>query len=143
MTSQDQDAIRQQLIDHEGLRLRAYLDSVGKTTIGVGRNLIDRGITTDEAMLLLDHDIAECLIDLRSFGWFSDLDAVRQRALTDLRFNLGPYRFRSFVKMLDALARQDYPGAATELALSEWIHQVQPKRATRLIYQLRTGKDTA
>lgn len=41
------------LIRHEGLRLKPYKDSVGKLTIGVGRNLDDKGITKEEAMHLL------------------------------------------------------------------------------------------
>ena len=49
--------LRDQLIIDEGLRLRPYRDSVGKLTIGVGRNLDDVGISNDEAMVLLDHDI--------------------------------------------------------------------------------------
>ena len=139
MTTPDRAALRDQLIAHEGLRLRVYLDTVGKATIGVGRNLVDRGITTDEALMLLDHDVDECDGDLRAFGWFAALDPVRQRALVDLRFNLGPYRFRGFVKMLDALARQDYAGAAIELASSAWATQVQPSRVACLVRQLRTG----
>ena len=31
----------EQLIDHEGIELKAYKDTVGKITIGVGRNLDD------------------------------------------------------------------------------------------------------
>jgi lysozyme len=44
---------------HEGLRLRlrAYRDTVGKLTIGYGRNLDDRGISEDEAGFMLDNDI--------------------------------------------------------------------------------------
>ena len=41
--------IEEQLILHEGLRLKPYRDTVGKLTIGVGRNLDDVGITRAEA----------------------------------------------------------------------------------------------
>jgi len=37
-----------QLILHEGLRLQVYQDHLGIDTIGVGRNLEDRGITDGE-----------------------------------------------------------------------------------------------
>ncbi len=34
--------IKDQLIKHEGIRLDLYPDSVGKMTIGVGRNIVIR-----------------------------------------------------------------------------------------------------
>ena len=49
---------RQDLIDKlivsEGLRLQVYKDTLGIDTIGIGRNLEDRGITKEE---LADLDI--------------------------------------------------------------------------------------
>ena len=131
-----------QLMDHEGLKLRAYLCPAGRVSIGIGRNLQDKGITAEEAMLLLRNDIEECEGDLRlSFGFFARLSEPRQRALVDLRFNLGPGRFRLFKKMIAALAKDDYETAAQELETSSWFTQVQPKRATRLVRQIRTGQD--
>lgn len=141
MTEADFTALRAQLMEHEGLRLRPYVDTVGKVTIGIGRNLTDKGITAGEAMTLLDHDIDECLTDLRSFGWFNALDAVRQRALIDLRFNVGRASLRGFVKMLAALAAKDYPEAARQLITSAWANQVQPARRDRLMTMLSTGVD--
>ena len=38
----------QKLITHEGLRLQVYQDTLGIDTIGIGRNLEDRGITKEE-----------------------------------------------------------------------------------------------
>lgn len=141
MTDVDRAALRDQLMEHEGLRLRVYRDSVGIETIGVGRNLRDRGITREEAMLLLDHDIDECVADLESFAWFNRLDSVRRLAVIDLRFNIGPTRFRGFRRMLDALERDDYRGAAAEMGASHWATQVG-RRAVRLIQQMRTGTTT-
>jgi lysozyme len=37
-----------QLVQSEGLRLEVYQDTLGIDTIGVGRNLEDRGITKEE-----------------------------------------------------------------------------------------------
>ena len=44
----NKDNLIQKLIQHEGLRLQAYKDSLGIATIGIGRNLEDRGITPEE-----------------------------------------------------------------------------------------------
>ena len=136
---QRRDVVLPDLIADEGLRLRVYQDSLGILTIGIGRNLRDKGITKDEAFLLVNNDLDECESDLHSFGWFSALDPVRQGALMNLRFNLGPSRLRLFVKMLDAFERGDYRAAAIELGTSQWAQQVQPSRVDRLVRQLRTG----
>src|SRR5438876_896932 len=45
------------LVKHEGLSLKPYRCPAGKRTIGVGRNLDDRGISEDEAAMLLGNDI--------------------------------------------------------------------------------------
>jgi lysozyme len=130
-----------QLIDHEGLRLRPYVDTVGKLTIGVGRNLTDKGLSKPEALHLLENDIHECIADLASAPWLERLDAVRQRAMLDLRFNLGPTRFRLFKQMLRALDDLRYGDAADALLASKWATQVQPARRDRLVRMLRTGID--
>ena len=53
----DQDAFLDQIILHEGLELTPYKCTAGQLTIGVGRNLDDRGITEDEARFLCKNDI--------------------------------------------------------------------------------------
>lgn len=127
-----------QLIRHEGLRLKPYADSVGKITIGVGRNLSDNGISHTEAMQLLDHDLDDVVADLATFPWFARLDSVRQRALVDMRFNLGPTRFRSFKRMLAAVAAGDYVKASEQMAMSKWATQVKT-RAQTLVRMMGTG----
>jgi len=130
-----------QLMAHEGLRLKPYTDAVGKLTIGVGRNLTDKGLSSQEAMLLLDHDVDEAVTDCATFPWFVTLDSVRQRAIVDLRFNLGPGGFRLFKHLIAAMAQQDYTRAARELVASKWFGQVGPTRAAHLRAMLETGVD--
>lgn len=139
MTSADRDALRQQLMRHEGLRLMPYVDTVGKVTIGVGRNLTDRGITDAEARYLLDNDITATINSLVVLPWFPDLDPVRQRAFVDLCFNVGFTRLRGFTAMLAAAARADWPVVADELLDSFYARQVG-KRAQTLAGMLRTGE---
>ncbi len=128
-----------ELIRDEGLRLLPYMDTVGKITIGVGRNLSDKGLQYAEAMTLLDHDLDEAITDLAgSFSWYGTLDEVRQRAITNMRFNLGPSRFRGFKRMLRAMAEQNYPMAATSAQQSVWFSQVGA-RAQRIVNMIRTG----
>jgi lysozyme len=135
VSPEDRDALRQQLIAHEGLRLRVYADSVGKLTIGCGRNLTDDGISQDEAMLLLDHDISATLDGLlRALPWTAQLDAPRLRVLADIGFNAGIEGLLRFRKMLDAVERRDYGTAADEVIHS----QLAPNRAQRLAVLMRS-----
>lgn len=140
MTDDVYQALRLQVMRHEGKRNFAYEDTVGKLTIGYGRNLTDKGISDDEAQFLLDNDLGECVRDCESFPWFAGLDPVRQRVIVDLRFNLGAGGLRRFRNTLMAVAAGDYSAAADGLAASKWAGQVK-SRATRLIAMMRTGKD--
>jgi lysozyme len=140
MTTEDRAALRAQLIRHEGVRAKVYNDSLGIPTIGCGRNVRDKGLNDAEIAFLLDNDIAECEADLvAGFAWYSALDPIRQRALLDLRFNLGPTRFRSFKNTIASIGRSDYSAAASNLLLSKWATQVQPDRVQRIVRQLRDG----
>lgn len=132
-------AVRDELIADEGLRLRPYQDSLGTWTIGIGRNLTGKGLTEAEALDLCDHDIYECIADLQTFRWFASLNGPRTCAVINLRFNLGPERFRTFKRFLAALTGEKYETAARELAASKWYSQVQPSRRNRIVRQIRIG----
>lgn len=131
---------RSLLVRHEGLRLKVYKDSVGKATIGCGRNLDDVGISQLEAMFLLSNDIDRVHKEaVQGFAWFKSLDLVRQDVILSLLFNLGMPRLMGFKKMLQAVAVQDYERAAAEMLASKWREQVG-RRAEELAQMMRTGK---
>lgn len=139
--SMDRAAVRSQLMRHEGKRAFPYTDTAGKLTIGIGRNLSDVPLADDEIDLLFNNDVHRCVQDLARFPWWVGLDAIRQRAVVDLRFNLGARGFRGFRRLLAALDRKDYADAAHELLDSDWAHQVQPARRDCLVHQIRTGTE--
>lgn len=141
MTSDDRARLRSQLVADEGLRLKPYRDTVGKLTIGVGRNLSDVGITSQEAFLLLENDIDRSVRDLVSaFPWVLALDAVRQSVLVNLAFNMGLASLSKFVNTLAAIERGDWELAVTGLKASKWYQQVQMSRSHRLVQMMRTGE---
>ena len=113
------------LMRDEGLRLKPYQDTVGKVTIGVGRNLDDVGITAQEAHMLLVNDIAvmESELDRNAF-WWRTLPEPAQRALLNMCFNMGWPRLSGFKNMLSALRDGDYDRAAAEALDSRWARQV-------------------
>jgi lysozyme len=123
---------------HEGLRLKPYLCSEGKITIGFGRNLEDMGISEKEAEMLLMSDIQRCYEELDVFSWFHDLDQVRQEAMVNMLFNLGLPTFLEFKRTLKFMAEGAYSQAAAEMLDSKWANQVGD-RAKELAYMVETG----
>jgi len=124
---------------HEGLRLKPYLCTADKLTIGYGRNLESMGISLYEAEVMLVSDIERCYNELEVFEWFVSLDMVRQEAMVDLLFNLGLPRFLGFKKMIKHLSNKDYSQAAAELLNSRYAIQVGD-RANELAYMLERGE---
>lgn len=138
----DRQRLIDELVSDEGVRLKAYRDTAGNITVGVGRNVTGKGLSSREAFELLDHDVDEAVADLAgSFPWFVLLDATRQRAVVNLRFNVGAQRFRMFKKFIAAMAAGDYAEAEQQLVTSRWITQVQPSRSLRVRRQIATGMD--
>jgi lysozyme len=133
-------SIEDQLILHEGMRLRPYRCTAGKLTIGVGRNLDDKGISRDEAMILLRNDIEEITGQLERHSWYVALGPVRRKVLIDMAFNLGMVGLMGFKQMIEALKRGDYQAAADEMVSSKWYRQVG-ERGRRLEAMMRTGED--
>lgn len=135
------DSLILELERDEGLSLKPYRDSVGKLTIGVGRNLDDVGITQEEARFLLLGDIhsATAALDER-LPWWTGLDEVRQRALANMMFNLGPDRLLGFKNTLALIHLGDYLAAAQAMLASKWAAQVGP-RAERLAVMVRDGAE--
>jgi len=127
------------LIRHEGLKLKPYKDTVGKLTIGVGRNLDDRGITEDEALYMLDNDIRILEEELdRVLPWWRELDDVRQEVLLNMAFNLGVPKLLRFENFLRALREGNYAQASEEMLNSLWRQQVG-RRAKELAIAMRNG----
>jgi lysozyme len=148
----------------EGTRLLVYDDGTGHPigpgsvlkghpSIGIGRALDVHGISSTEAVLLNENDIASVEAALSRLDWYPLLDPVRQGVMCNLAFNMGVRGLESFTHMLreieagehdlsasmNAMAAQDFEAAAQQLAASKWATQVQPSRRDRLIAQLRTG----
>lgn len=140
MTPDDLIAFQAQLKEEEGLRLKPYQDTVGKLSIGYGRNLTDKGISADEAEYLLVHDIQATMaaVSVR-LPWFPRLDGVRQRVLLDMAYNQGLGGLLLFQDMLAAVERGDYETAAAEMLNSKWAEQVG-SRATKLAEWMRSGE---
>ena len=157
----DKSILIQKLIHHEGLVLQVYQDTLGIDTIGIGRNLEDRGITDEEledmgiadidhvyefgiteadAILLAENDV-EIVEDelLRAHPCVGGLDAVRQLVLIDMAFNMGVPRLCKFKKMWAAIHDEDFTTASKEMLDSRWANQVK-SRSTKLAHAMYSGE---
>lgn len=140
MTPEGKVKLKGLLIKHESFRQFPYTDITGHLTVGIGRNLSDRGISSNEAFYLLDEDIIYFSGKLNHFlKFFPKLDENRQIALIDMCFNLGIQGFLNFTKMILALEAHDYKRAADEMLDSKWAEQVG-ERAQCLANIIRTGE---
>ena len=150
-----------QLVQSEGLRLEVYQDTLGIDTIGVGRNLEDRGITKEEldamdfpnieavyehgiteadAAYLLENDVQIVEEELlNAHACVADLDSVRQLVLVDMAFNMGVPRLRKFKKMWAAIHQEDFRTAAKEMLDSRWAVQVK-SRSHKLAHAMHHGE---
>jgi len=136
----DFDKLKKELIRDEGLKLKPYRCTAGKLTIGIGRNLDDKGISEAEALVLLENDISECVEDCKAiFGteWYKFSDA-RKRVFVNMRFNLGGGTFMTFKSMINHAKRHEYEMVAYHMIHSRWRNQVG-ERAQRLIRMMREG----
>ncbi|HEX4612695.1 MAG TPA: glycoside hydrolase family protein [Urbifossiella sp.] len=158
----DRGKLIAQLVQHEGKKAKAYKDTAGHPTIGVGFNL-DRAdakkkiealglnfekvkagaqeLTDQQITRLLDADIEAAMAECKAvFPGFSDLSDVRQRVLADMMFNIGRTKAEQFQKLIAAVAAKDFGKAADEMKNSAWYRQVG-MRGRELEQMMRTDTD--
>lgn len=134
--------IKDQLLKHEGLRLKPYHCTANKLTIGIGRNLDDVGISEDEALILLENDIIKVEKQAESFPWFIQLNEERKSVILNMIFNLGFEGFTKFKETIRYLELGQYEQAAIEMLESKWADQV-PTRAKELSRIMFSGTITS
>jgi lysozyme len=131
--------LEQLLILHEGKRNKPYKDTVGKTTIGIGRNLDDKGLSDSEVLYLFRNDLQQHSKEVeQAFPWVSGLDTARRAVLIDMCFNMGIGGLSQFNRTLELIRNGEYEKAAVAMLQSKWATQVG-NRAKRLSEMMRTG----
>lgn len=110
---------------HEGLRLKVYRDTMGILTIGYGRNLESRGITEEEAEMMLDNDVKWFTNQLtRELPWFESAPDPVKAVLVDMAFNLGVGGLLGFKNTLKLIETGRYREASEAMLKSLWAKQV-------------------
>ncbi len=130
---------------YEGLRLKAYKDTMGHLTIGYGHNLDvnpdktaiamnlplealkarTATITKDQADTLfqLDYAVAKRGVE-KLVPNIGDMPKEVQDILVDLVFNMGVGGLGEFHNTLTFFRTMNWKGAANGLEASKWYHQV-------------------
>ena len=156
----DRDELVKMIAIHEGIVLNVYQDHLGIDTVGIGRNLQDRGITDGELLFMnktiddvYDNGLTEeeayylCMNDiaivekelLDSKPVVNQLTDVRQMVLVDMAFNMGVPRLKLFKNMWLAIEKVNYPLACEEMIDSRWASQVG-NRAMKLSLAMKNGE---
>lgn len=126
----------------EGLRLKAYKDTMGFWTICYGHLLGPAPVypvadcTQCEKWLARDIDEAARLAELYPF--YTSLDEPRQNVVAELAFNLGD-KLHKFVLFLHYMQTGQYQAAGQELKNS-LAYKEEPHRFDELITALDTGE---
>ena len=102
--------------------------------------IYENGITEQDAYFLAHRDI-EIVEDelLISHAVVKELDAIRQRVLVDMAFNIGLPRLNKFYRMWSAINEKDFESAAVEMLDSLWARQVK-SRSDTLAYAMKHGE---
>lgn len=144
------DPVTAQIAQDEGLRLQVYDDAtgkpirpgdkvIGKPTIGYGCLLCaPGGITTDEALALLNARVAKARRLASTIPVYASLDPVRQGVLVQMVYQMGLAGVLGFRATLAALAAGNWQAAADDMRASHWAEET-PGRADRLARVIETG----
>lgn len=132
----------------EGLRLKAYKDSLGFWTAGYGHKLPDANdgdhewegfvCTQAQADQWFMEDLKAAKDEVLKLGLVG-VTGVRIQAIIELMFNMGPNKLKKFIKMWGCISAGDWAGAKRELLDSLWAKQVGEARSTRIADMLETG----
>jgi lysozyme len=137
------ERVKERLRRFEGYRKHPYRCPAGYLTIGYGRNLEVKGISVDEAEMLLNNDVNETIeLLLNGLEFFTMLPEQAQEVLVDMTFNMGFAGVLKFKKFLEALKNKDWEKAAQEMENSLWYKQTgnRARELVKIIRELKGGQ---
>ena len=119
-------------------RFFPYTDSRGFLSIGNGRCLDRKGLSTDEARMLFHSDIADAIEDAHHVcSIYDQLSRPRQLVLISMAYNLGREGLEHWPRFLGAIHREDWEDAADELLESKAAREQAPVRYKQLAKMMR------
>ena len=140
MDDLDCEKLLAQLIRLEGRWLAPYYDGAGDLIVVA----LDRGeeAPTDRAhMTVLESDVRRVAADLEDgIPVVGRLDAVRQRVLIHMAFNVGVTQLLTLTRFISAVQFRNWEAAAKQMLISDWAKH-EEQRANVLAQMMRTGRD--
>jgi len=118
------DQLKSWIKHYEGFNSKPYVDTVGKITIGWGRNLSDNGISVMEAEIMLNDDMDMVEKGLLQQNFYLNAPGNVKDALFNMCFNLGINGLLEFKDMIKAIEDKNYSLAAKAALSSKWALQV-------------------
>ena len=140
MDTVDYGKVLDQLIRIEGICLAPYRDIAGNLIIAPD-DYVERMGVKGTRLAVLEVDVRAVAKELEEqWPTVSDLDAVRQRVLIHLAFNMGVRGLLAMMRLVSAIESRFWETAADEMLISQWAKQ-EPRRAIVLAAMIRTGRD--
>jgi lysozyme len=147
--------LQEQLCFEEDIKPDIYVDTNGKDTVAVGRNLSDNPYMPASKELIKDFvplsgisifqilhvDLSTTTSNIEKFApWFKGMkEGARKDALRAMVFQLGIGTWLQFVKFRQCCELGNWELAAKEGLNSKWAKEDSPARAARVMGQLATG----
>lgn len=133
------ERLKRQIKEHEGVRKKAYKDSLGNWTIGVGHliklpdehNLLKVSLADVHVDQLFLIDLNQAIDDARKFIDADDVPEEVFEVVVNMAFNLGLTKLLQFKKFQQALKEKDFVKASEEMLDSRWARQL-PNRSQEL-----------
>ena len=140
------EELKEEIKLHEGFVPKTYSDSLGKKTIGYGHLCVepeqwddDKEYTKEELELVFEKDFEEALKNAESLIDSRSINQIAKQVIIEMVFQLGIGGVGKFKKMWEALDREDYLLASTEVLDSRWAKQT-PARCGKLSGKMRSSK---
>ena len=131
-------AVHDHFIAEEGYRTKAYKDTKGYWTVGIGHLLSKtvsfEGLVWSDAKVrtVFENDLDSSLRSAKEiFPQYETLPPNVQLAILDMIFNLGGNGFRQFKTVIRMINAGRYKDAAVAALDSKWARQDVPNRARR------------
>ena len=135
MDDLDCERLLAQLIRLEGRWLAPYYDIV------VADDRAEQASTDRKSMTVLESDVRRVALHLEDvLPVVGRLDAVRQRVLFHLAFNMGVKQLMALPRFISAIQFRNWQAAAEEMLISDWAKH-ERRRASVLAEMMRTGRD--
>ena len=140
MDDLDCEKLLAQLMRLEGRWLAPYYDGAGNL-IAVANDRGEQASTDRKSMTVLESDVRRVALHLEDiFPVVGRLDAVRQRVLIHMAFNMGAEQLLTLPRFISAVQFRNWEAAAEEMLFSNWAKHEQ-RRANVLAQMMRTGRD--